>query len=266
MRSRLLCLGVLAAFAAAGAQPAGAQDLTSLVQPLSGTLGAGFPSVGAFRPFGMTQLGPDTGLPGGEDPVNYTGYAFQDPEIRGFSLSHFSGAGIHIGGDLPFMPTTGAVTSTDPTDIASPYSHATETAQPGYYAATLAASQTKVELTATDRGGMIRTTYPATAQANMILNAGTSIGTTHPAAVSVVGDRGLEGWAQSDVGYRVYFAAAFDRPFAAAHAFAGGEYVTFDATQNPVVTKRVAISYVDKAGARANLAAELPDGTRFDDV
>jgi predicted alpha-1,2-mannosidase len=265
MRCRPVVLCVLALGLAAAA-PATAEDLTPLVHPLSGSLGAGFPTVGAFQPFGMVAFGPDTGLPGGEDPVDYTGYGFQDPEIRGFSLTHFSGAGIHIGGDLPFMPTTGAVSSEAPDRIASPYSHATETAQPGYYAVTLAASRTKVELTATPRGGMLRATYPATTQANLILNAATSIGATHPAAVSVVGDRGLEGWAQSDVGYRVYFSAAFDRPFAAAHAFAGGEYVTFDTTQNPVVTMRVAISYLDQAGARANLAAELPEGTSFDAV
>ncbi|MDX6641786.1 MAG: hypothetical protein QOF12_2797, partial [Solirubrobacteraceae bacterium] len=96
MRSRpLLLCGLALVLGAAG--PAAAQDLTPLVHPLSGSLGAGFPTVGAFQPFGMVAFGPDTGLPGGEDPVDYTGYAFQDPEIRGFSLTHFSGAGIHIG-------------------------------------------------------------------------------------------------------------------------------------------------------------------------
>ena len=266
MRRTALSAVLVAAALAVGAGPAAAEDLTSFVHPLAGSLGPGFPMVGAFRPYGMAQLGPDTGLPAGEDPVDYTGYSYQDTEIRGFSLTHFDGAGIHIAGDLPFMPTTGAVTATSPDQLATPYSHATETARPGYYATTLTQPQIRVELTATERGGMIRTTYPATTQANMILNAGSSIGITHPASVTVVGDRGLEGWAASDVGYKVYFAASFDRPFAATKAFDGGEIATFDTTSNPTVVMRVAISYVDEAGAERNLAAELPPGTGFDAV
>jgi putative alpha-1,2-mannosidase len=87
-----------------------ADDLTALVNPLSGTLGAGFPMVGASVPFGMLQLGPDTGLANGsEDPVNYDGYGYQDPTIRDFSLTHFDGAGIPIAGDLPFMPSVASV-------------------------------------------------------------------------------------------------------------------------------------------------------------
>src|SRR3954470_7519417 len=130
--------------------PARAEDLTTLVHPLSGTLGSGFPFVGAARPFGMVQAGPDTGMAGGEDPVTYVGYGYQDPEIRGFSVTHFEGAGIKIGGDLPFMPTTGAVGSTDPAQFGSPFSHAAEDASPGAYAVDLPRYQTHVELTATD--------------------------------------------------------------------------------------------------------------------
>ncbi len=66
--------------------------------------------VSAELPFGLIQPGPDTAMPdGSQDPVNYDGYSYQDPDIRGFSLTHFDGAGIQIAGDLPFMPTTGTV-------------------------------------------------------------------------------------------------------------------------------------------------------------
>jgi putative alpha-1,2-mannosidase len=83
-------------------------DPAQYVRPLSGTLGSGFPMVGASVPFGLIQPGPDTGLAdGSEDPVNYCGYGYQDPTIRGFSLTHFDGAGIKIAGDVPFMPVTG---------------------------------------------------------------------------------------------------------------------------------------------------------------
>src|SRR3954468_5462699 len=117
------------------AAPAG--DLTQYVRPLSGTLGSGFPMVGASVPFGLIQPGPDTGLAdGSEDPVNYCGYAYQDPTIRSFSLTHFDGAGIKIAGDVPFMPVTGPPAA-DPQKDASAYEHAMEVAEPGYYAVTL---------------------------------------------------------------------------------------------------------------------------------
>src|SRR5437588_68152 len=146
---------------AAIAPGARAEDLTSPVSTLSGSLGAGFPMVGASVPFGMIEPGPDTGLANGQqDPVNYDGYGYQDPTIRGFSLTHFDGAGIPIAGYLPFQPTTGTV-STDAASNASPSAHATEVAQPGYYAATLARSGTRVELTATARASLMRIAYPA---------------------------------------------------------------------------------------------------------
>src|SRR3954453_11052930 len=121
LMSRRLLLGLVAALGAASAGavpgppvPAAAADLTSLVNPLAGSLGPGFVTVGAGMPFGMVTPGPATTTPAGADPVNYVGYSYQDPEIRGFALPHFSGAGIHIGGELPFMPTTGGGGSTHP--------------------------------------------------------------------------------------------------------------------------------------------------------
>src|SRR3954447_24874153 len=110
MRSRVL-LAIAACWlalpATAGADPA------SYVRPLSGTLGSGFPMVGASVPFGLIQPGPDTSLAdGSDDPVNYCGYGYQDSAIRGFSFTHSDGAGIQIAGALPFMPTTGTA-STD---------------------------------------------------------------------------------------------------------------------------------------------------------
>src|SRR6476619_4715564 len=131
MRIRVMAAAAACALAASvSAAPASGAgtDPASYVRPLSGTLGSGFPMVGASVPFGLIQPGPDTGLPDGtQDEVNYCGYGLQDPAIRDFSLTHFDGAGIHIAGDVPFMPTTGAV-SFDPSQLASPYDHAQETA------------------------------------------------------------------------------------------------------------------------------------------
>src|SRR6476659_2267593 len=150
MRIRVMAAAAACALAASvSAAPASGAgtDPASYVRPLSGTLGSGFPMVGASVPFGLIQPGPDTGLAdGSEDPVNYCGYGYQDPTIRSFSLTHFDGAGIKIAGDVPFMPVTGTPAG-DAQQDASPYEHATEVAEPGYYAVTLAKYDTRVELT-----------------------------------------------------------------------------------------------------------------------
>ena len=269
---------------AAATAPADTRDLTTFVNPLSGSFGAGFPMVGASLPFAMIQQGPDTGVPQMTgDPVNYDGYSYQDTHVYGFSLCHFDGAGIHISGDLPFMPTTGAVTSTDPSQYQSAYSHADEVSVPGYYAVGLTNYSTRVELASTARAGIQRYTFPATTQANVLLNASLSVSGLHPATVDVVGSDTLQGLMLSDKagGYVLYYQAVFDRAFSGFGTWSAGSitagsrhtvgqsngaYVTFDTTTNQVVNMRVAISYVDPAGAAANLAQEVPPGTPIGQV
>jgi predicted alpha-1,2-mannosidase len=254
------------AFACALALPAAATaaDPAQYVNPLAGTLGSGFPMVGASVPFGQIQPGPDTGLAdGSDDPVNYCGYGYQDPTIRGFSFTHFDGAGIKIAGDVPFMATTGTP-GFDTNQNSSPYEHATETAQPGYYAVTLAKYNTRVELTSALRASMARVTFPKTTQANIVLDPTRSIGHTNTGHVDVTSNKTVDGWTQSPSGYKVWFTIAFDRPFASHSASGDVHDFTFDTSNDPTVTMRVAISYVDAAGAQNNLAADAPPKLSFD--
>jgi putative alpha-1,2-mannosidase len=250
MRIRVLVAAAACALAAlASAAPVSAgTDPASYVRPLSGTLGSGFPMVGASVPFGLIQPGPDTGLAdGSEDPVNYCGYGYQDPTIRGFSLTHFDGAGIKIAGDVPFMPVTGTPAA-DAQQDASPYEHATEVAEPGYYAVTLAKYNTRVELTSALRSSMARITFPSGDDNHVVVDptrsiSGASAGSAHPE-----GDRTLVGSTTSPDNYTVHFVMQFDRPFAA-HG-TGPVVLDFDAA---AVTMRMAISYVDADGALGNL-------------
>jgi predicted alpha-1,2-mannosidase len=108
----------------------------------------------------------------------------------------------------------------------------------------------------------MRFTFPRTTQANVLAEVDQSIASQNTGSVSVVGNEQLRGWTKSNVGYTVYFDAVFDRPFNSA----SGDRVTFDTTSDPTVTMRVAISYVDQAGAAANLAAEIPAWRGFDAV
>jgi putative alpha-1,2-mannosidase len=248
---RIRVLAVAAAAACALALPGSALAATEpagFVRPLSGTLGSGFPMVGASVPFGLIQPGPDTGLAdGSEDPVNYCGYGFQDTTVRSFSLTHFDGAGIKIAGDVPFMPVTGTPAA-DAQQDASPYEHATEVAEPGYYAVTLAKYNTRVELTSALRSSMARITFPSGDDNHIVVDPTRSISGASTGSAHAEGDRTLVGSTTSPDNYEVHFVMQFDQPFV---AHGRGPVVLDFGTA--AVTMRTAISYVDANGARGNL-------------
>ena len=225
------------------------------VDPMIGTAPPGFVVPGAVVPFGMVQNSPDT-----MGEFAYSGYLATDPTIRGFSLVHLSGPGVRKAGDLPFMPTVGPIVSRDPYAYASPFSHARESAEAGYYSVVLDASQTKVELTASTRAAMQRYTFPPTPQANVIVDVKRSVEGVHDGAFTKTGANEITGWTRGR--YPVHFVARFSAPIAAHDDFS----VTFDTTQEQTVTMRAGISFVDAAGARRNLDAEAPASVSFDDM
>ena len=267
--------------AAPGPAASSAADLTALVHPLAGSSGPGFVTVGAGVPFGMVTPGAATTARDGDDPVNYVGYSYRDALIRGFPLTHFSGAGIHIGGELPLMPTTGAVRSSDPRQFASPFSHADEIAQPGYYAATLGRYDTRAELTATTRVAVERYTFPAGSRGNVLFDVSRNVeGGAQLASLRFVDRRTLAGSVviHDRRGITVWFTARFDRPYAKHGTWLGrrmragsrpvygrgaGGWVSFDTASRRVVRVRVGMSYVDAAGATHNLQREAPDRLSF---
>src|SRR3954464_831629 len=128
-QSRRMAATVAAVVVVAGLAPAVAQaapvpaDPVSLVNPFVGTQNFGNTFPGASAPFGMVQVSPDTGGQGG--------YDYQQSTMYGFSQSHLSGGGCGVAGELPVMPTTGEVTSSDHNAYRSAYSHADEEAEPG---------------------------------------------------------------------------------------------------------------------------------------
>src|SRR5215510_3569033 len=139
------------------------RDLTRYVDPFIGTGGHGHTFPGATVPFGMVQLSPDTRLSGWD---GCSGYHDSDRVIFGFSHTHLSGTGALDYGDILLMPITGAPRTANGAGgppgagYASRFDKSTERAQPGCYAVTLADSGIAVELTATERTGMHKYTFP----------------------------------------------------------------------------------------------------------
>ena len=173
----------VAATTQATAHAATQVDPVSLVNPFVGTQNFGNTFPGASAPFGMVQVSPDTGGQGG--------YDYQQNAIYGFSQTHLSGVGCGVMGELPIMPTTGAVDNVDKDAYKSEYGHDDEHAEPGYYRVGLKKYGVNAELTATPRTGWQRYTFPATGQANVLFNTGQANQSVKNSEIHVVGDRTL---------------------------------------------------------------------------
>ena len=106
-------------------------DPASLVDPLIGAMNGPNMFPGSVVPFGMMQWSPDTPSrpPGG-------GYDYGDSSTFGFSLAHISGPGCSAFGDVPILPTVGAI-GASPSSTTMSFSHGNEHAAPGYYQASL---------------------------------------------------------------------------------------------------------------------------------
>jgi predicted alpha-1,2-mannosidase len=277
-----------------------------------GSAGGGNTFPGAVVPFGMVQWSPETTRGDATRTTAPGGYAYAATKIRGFSLTHLSGTGCAgASGDVPFMPYVGAVESSPSADAddsvyASRFSHANETAVPGYYQVRLE-SGVNVELTATPRTGSGRFTFAPGQRAVMLVRTSDSeLGSTDAEVKVDAASRTVSGSVTSgnfcgyiDAAgrrsyYTLYFVAVFDRPFASigtwqdAIVTAGattetggttygekgfrpagkgsGAWVGFDTAATPEVNVRVGVSYVSVANAEANLRAENPPGTPFDAV
>src|SRR5882724_9508404 len=131
----------------ASAQTKTNDNLVQYVKPIIGTQRMGHVFPGATVPFGMVQLSPETDtasyeLNGKYNPDVYkycAGYQYDDKTIVGFSHTHFSGTGHSDLGDFLVMPSTGelrmnpGVADKPGSGYRSAFSHATETAEAGYY-------------------------------------------------------------------------------------------------------------------------------------
>ncbi|GHF53773.1 putative alpha-1,2-mannosidase [Amycolatopsis bartoniae] len=280
LTSLLAGVTLLAAAAPAAATEQGprfADDPTTLVDTSIGNNGDGTTFPGATTPFGMVQLSPDTQL------KQYASYDYAQDTILGFSHTHLSGVGCQTMGNFRFMPTTGAVTSSDPAQYGAKFSHANETRAPGYYGVKLD-NGIDAELTATQRTGQHRYTYPDTATSeNVLIEVGESNGYTYAGDVHVVGDDTVEGWLQGGnfcwetqkERYKIFFSAKFDRKFTSFGTWTDnkltpnqrdaslgsqrtGAWLSFDPAAGKQVGASVGLSYTSIDGARLNRTAEQP--------
>ncbi len=267
--------------------------LASYVRPFVGAQGEGNTFPGPSVPFGMVQISPDT------DTTNWdtdSGYEYTDPTIQGFSLTHLSGTGCPDLGDFLFVPQVGTpAVEAGPKNhpelgYQSLFSHADESAAAGYYKVKLQKSGVTTELSAGERSGILRFTFPASDEASILtdLNHVIDGGRWHVAesrlrvedGSTVTGFHLVNGWARERY---LYFAARYSRPFDEALIIKDGKPVTYKSYVNyrfrsrnevvgtnlqllakyktgagEVIQVKVAVSAVSAANALENLNAEIP--------
>ena len=248
-------------------------DARLAVNTFIGTDGGGNTFPGASLPLGTMQWSPDTRDDGW--------YRFSDQSIRGFSLTHISGAGCPIFADVPILPWIGTP-GADPNSATLRFSHDNEHAEPGYYSVRFD-NGVKSELTVTAHAGIGRFSFPVGSVRTMLFKAGASA-TANQASrrddMSTIAVRGSDmlvgtvhsgGFCFVPGDYVLYFAARFGQPFSSFGTWSGdvepgsrdasghgvGGYVSFPEGQTPI-TLKVAVSFVSVENAIRNLDAEIP--------
>ena len=281
-------------------------DFTQYVNPMIGTSKMGHVFPGATAPFGMVQLSPQTNFERmfnedgsyNSDTYKYcAGYQHQDSTIIGFAHTNFSGTGHSDLGDFLVMPTTGELvldpilTTEQGKGFYSDFSHDREEASPGYYQVNLDSYNIQAELTASDRVGYHKYTFPKSEEAHIILdmvynvyhhenkNVWTFIRVENDSLVT--GYRQTKGWARTK---KVFFAMQFSKPFQSyGHKkyneetydgfyrrfnqtenfpeIAGKDiraYFNFNTEEGESIEIKFALSSVSTDGALKNLKTEIP--------
>jgi len=248
----------------------------------------------ASLPFGMAKLAPHTNayeslgswLPGGYDD--------RHGSIEGFGHFHeFQIGGVVV---MPFtgdpLPTPGTLEDPDE-GYRSRFEKSDEHSEPGYYSVLLKDYQVKAELTATERVGYHRYTFPESSSSGIIFDIGHKQGESSDvteAFAQVVAEKEVEGFVETypeyakfcDPGKRVkmYFVARLTKEPEAVGIFCdsilkadstttrgvgNGLYLLFSTTEAEVVEMQVGLSYTSIENARLNLDTESA-GLSFDQV
>ena len=255
-------------------------DPVDLVNVKIGSGGHGHVFVGASVPFGAVQLGP-TSIPQSWDWCS--GYHESDSTVIGFSHTHLSGTGIGDLFDVTLMPVTGPVTyarGNEKDQESGMWSYADRTkevARPGYYSVPLLRYGVLAEMTATNRVGLSRYTFPASDQSAVVIdleNGGCwdsaySTGFEQVDSCTIKGFRFSSGWARNQ---KVFFYAQFSKPFDSFESTTVRERTFNDNTfsinygragfrtgEGEQIMVKVAISPVSEENARLNMETELPD-------
>ena len=248
--------------------PAALAGLEAQVNPFIGTGGDGHCFPAATYPFGLVQAGPDTGWGTWE---YCSGYRYKDSHITMFSQTHNPGGGCPDYADIGIMPGV----------VSNRFSHADETARPGYYAVTLKDGDIRVEVTASEHCAFYRIGYGKKREAKLLVDLDYGMSNTtwakktvKPLAVdrspadSLTGHLLRSGFVKGrHIGFDIRFSK---RPVGCEELpplvrepgvkdRSPRLVYTFDLSDGAPLLVKCALSTVDGEGAGRNLRREIPD-------
>lgn len=262
-------------------------DLTQYVNPNIGTNHSRwFFYTPAAVPFGMAKLAPSTngsyGNPSGWEAV---GYEDGHKSIEGFACFHE----FQVGGVM-LMPVVGTL-KTQPGKLDDPeggyrssFDKTSEFATAGYYSVLLKDYNIKAELTATERVGFQRYTFPQSKESYIIFDIGNQLGESgkvKDAYINLKDPQTVEGYVITRPNYinryqpgadvRMYFYAALSKPITRSKIFYRGQAVKegkkiegagatmalgFETKSNEQVTVKIGLSYTSIENAKVNFGHE----------
>ena len=241
------------------------QEYSKIVDTKIGSTGeglaCGYNFIGATYPFGMVQF----------TPTFFSAH-------KGFVITQLNGAGCSNLGDFPILPISGIIEKS-PNDMNS-YKKFEEvkTSQAGYLSLKMN-EKIDVDLTVTKRSGVGKFNFNNSDYGTLIIGTGINSSPSEKikdAFVEVTSPYSCEGFTRggdfcgTEVDYKIYFAAEFDRPSEFNGTWKGnkistkkssvgknsGAYFTFNTNDIGKVNYRIAISYVSIENAKENLQAE----------
>jgi predicted alpha-1,2-mannosidase len=244
-----------------------AGGLSEEVNTMIGAGGAGlvagncFP--GATMPHGMVQFTP----------------SFFSRQV-GFTVNQLMGAGCPHMGNFPTLAMKGEIANSPYDMVSSRIMISKDKGHAGYYEAEVQ-DDIHAELTATERTGMARYTFPtSTEKGTVIVGGGVSSTPVKNAAVVITSPHSIEGFSEGGnfcgfpTPYKIYFVAEFDsdasifgtwkqdKLFLGAdfsESELSGVFLTFNLNGRKKIGYKFAISYVSVENAKENLKAENPD-------
>ena len=255
------------------------KGLIEYVDPFIGSGGHGHVFVGATVPFGGVQVGP-TNFNKGWDWSS--SYHHTDSIVKGFCHLNVSGTGMSDLGELTIMPATGELKynagnqDNHMSGYSSLYRKNTEINTVGYYKVDLKRYDINVELTASERVGFHRYTYPNSDNSRVIIDLGEgSADRPTETYLKKIDDTTFEGyrfssgWARDQ---REYFTLVISKPVKDFILYDGGNkhdtdelkgefvkgFLEFETKKNEEIYVKMGVSTVSSKNALENLNAEIP--------
>ena len=256
------------------------KDLVRFVDPFIGSGGHGHVFVGANVPFGGVQVGP-TNFNKGWDWSS--SYHYSDSIVKGFCHINVSGTGMSDLGELTIMPANGELKINAGTQknhmkgYSSLYSKDKEKVSPGFYSVFLDRYGIKVDLTATERSGLHKYTFPKSERSRVIIDLGEGSADrpteTYLRKVNDTlfeGYRFSKGWAADQ---REFFSLIISKPVKEFILYDGGRkikkdevkgkfvkgFLEFSTVKGETVYVKMGVSNVSMKNGLENLMHEIPD-------